>query len=102
MMTKHIMNYDDNNNMKSDPINADCGWLYTSNIENKHISYLMLRIIFVELCKLQSTIPKSKRIDTNVWPQNVVIIAVFLLILSVFYLCMWLESRYKIPYLEGL
>ena len=39
--------YDDNNNMKSDPINADCGWLYTSNIENKHISYLMLRIIFV-------------------------------------------------------
>ena len=38
--------YDDNNNMKSDPINADCGWLYTSNIENKHISYLMLQIIF--------------------------------------------------------
>ena len=31
------VNYDDNINMKSDPINADCGWLHTAYIENKHI-----------------------------------------------------------------
>ena len=31
------VNYDDNINKKSDPINADCGWLYTSIIENKYI-----------------------------------------------------------------
>ena len=56
-------------------------------------------LFFVKLCMPQSTIPKSKRIDTNGWPRNVVIIAVFLLILYVFYLCMWLVSRFKIPYM---
>ena len=71
------VNYDDNNSMKYDPINADCGWLYTSNIENKHIvtwcyeiflyaffgsrKCFFLSTFFVKLCTATEHNPKIKK-----------------------------------------